>query len=200
MKRPWMGKRFGMLTVIGYDGDRRICRCDCGNVVSIYVSNLLRQKACGCLRRKKEKWTDMPEYSAWEAMIARCENRNNKYYHNYGGRGITVCRKWRHSFEAFLADVGKKASPRHSLERKDNGGNYAPGNVKLATRNEQMRNTRLTHTLTINGVTKPMITWAEERKIPFERLRGRVRLGWPTKKLFDPPNGTQGEEKGEEKW
>lgn len=81
-----------------------------------------------------------PEYRAWDAMKQRCYNPNARSYDGYGGRGITVCDRWRYSFENFLADMGERPSPEHSLDRIDNDGNYEPGNCRWATRSEQQGN------------------------------------------------------------
>lgn len=78
-------------------------------------------------------------------MIQRCQNSNFVDFHNYGGRGIRVCDRWRNSFEAFYADVGPKPAPNLTLDRINNNGHYEPGNVRWATRSEQMFNTRISH-------------------------------------------------------
>ena len=82
-----------------------------------------------------------PEYRAWDAMKQRCTNPNANRYADYGGRGITVCDRWR-LFENFLADLGEKPEPksRYSIDRKDGNGNYEPGNCRWATRSEQQKN------------------------------------------------------------
>jgi hypothetical protein len=81
-----------------------------------------------------------PEYRAWLYMRNRCYDVRNISYRNYGGRGIRVCERWRYSYPAFLADVGRRPSPQHSIDRIDNDGNYTPGNVRWATRIQQNRN------------------------------------------------------------
>jgi hypothetical protein len=82
------------------------------------------------------------EYYAWQNMKQRCLNPRNKYYHYYGARGIKVCDRWLNSFKNFLEDMGRKPSQRHSLDRKNNDGNYEPKNCRWASRKVQMNNTR----------------------------------------------------------
>lgn len=80
-------------------------------------------------------------YKSWHGMIQRCTNPNNKRWDDYGGRGITVCKRWR-SFENFLADMGERPKKR-SLDRKDNDGNYTPRNCRWATDAQQRANKRV---------------------------------------------------------
>ena len=81
-----------------------------------------------------------PEYSAWYNMKRRCYDVNNKGYHRYGRRGISVCDRWLNSYEAFLEDMGRRPSSKHSIDRIDNDGNYTPSNCRWATGTEQSRN------------------------------------------------------------
>src|SRR5688572_19651257 len=118
-----------------------------------------------------------PEYKIWKGMIDRCYNPNCRNYANYGGRGIAMCDRWRKSFKAFIEDMGRRPSSLHSLDRKDNSGNYGPENCRWATRSEQQRNTRQNVLLTKDGVTLTMIEWAERLGLKYETIRFRRYRG-----------------------
>lgn len=127
-----------------------------------------------------------PEYAVWKQMRQRCSNPNNHAFQHYGGRGIAVCDRWQ-SFENFLADMGSRPSPKHSLERKDNLLGYSPGNVKWSTKSEQMRNTRVNHILTARGISQCLAAWAELAGIAESTIRKRCRLGWTHERaIFSP--------------
>lgn len=150
------GQRFERLLVLGRSAEKRgnctqamwLCRCDCGKEIVTY-GNTLRNgatKSCGCFSvdhcRKNfstHKMTGTPEHKAWSSMIKRVTNPSPKDAHRYAGRGITVCDWWL-EFENFYADMGPRPSPNHSVERKNNDGNYEPGNCRWATKLEQMGN------------------------------------------------------------
>lgn len=149
------GLRFGRLLVLAREGSaqRRAmwrCQCDCGNSALVPSGELTRgkTKSCGCWRReaptitkRRHGYARTPLYNVWRGMLNRCENVNQPHYERYGGRGIRVCERW-HDFVNFLADMGDRPSPQHSLERIDNNGHYEPGNVRWATASEQRRNAR----------------------------------------------------------
>lgn len=192
-----VGLRVRMLTVIGKNPSGRNpwrCRCDCGKECFRSRSDLTQAggaHSCGCYKSRslgQAVWGNQsPEYRIYRAMILRCFNRSARGYARYGGRGITVCDRWRESFAHFLADVGARPSPGHSIDRIDNDGNYEPGNVRWATNKEQQRNRHNTRYVTIKGVTKPLTEWTELARLPRSTVEGRLRKGHPPEACFKPP-------------
>ena len=96
--------------------------------------------------------TKHPLYKTWTGIKNRCYNQRNKDYPKYGGRGITICDRWKDSFDTFVREVGERPSPEHSIERLDNNGNYGPGNCIWGTPVQQSRNRR-TFTTNTSGTT-----------------------------------------------
>ena len=127
-----------------------------------------------------------PEYCSWYNMIQRCTNRNNTHYDRYGGRGITVCDRWRH-YPFFLEDMGSKPSDKHTIERINNDGNYEPGNCRWATRAEQSRNTAQNRMVTYLGETLTLTEWAERLGVQQKVLAHRLDRGWPLERALTKP-------------
>jgi hypothetical protein len=120
-----------------------------------------------------------PEYKAWDSMRQRCSNPNNPSFKNYGARDIAVCDRWLHSFESFFADMGKRPTPQHSIDRIDVNGPYSPENCRWATPIEQQSNTRANRLLTVGGVTQTMTEWSRRSGVPVSAMwRRLVKLGW----------------------
>lgn len=212
-RKDLTGNRIGKLTIKFFLGRTRtikikrirwryfwIAVCDCGNILIVDASALRgNTNSCGCLQLatvlKHGKWQHA-EYQTWSGMTQRCYNPNDANYLNYGGRGITVCDKWRHSFEAFYADVGPKPFQNYSLDRIDNNGNYSPENVRWASPKEQAANRRISYSpeylITYNGVTKNMKDWATSIGLKHGRcLVYRLRRGWSLDDAFTRPPYTK---------
>lgn len=116
-----------------------------------------------------------PEYWAWVRMKRRCYQPRYKGYKNYGGRGIRVCDEWREDYFAFLSHVGRKPSPKHSLDRINNDGHYEPGNVRWATWDVQSNNRRNVRRITHNGRTLNLTQWADELGVTARKLRSDLK-------------------------
>ena len=183
------GQQYGRLKIIGYAGSKNqktswYCLCDCGNIVQAKTKEIRNRdtKSCGCLGpdRHREIFTKhgkcgSREYSIYCLILNRCNNPNNKKFHNYGGRGIK-CHFG--SFQEFYAEVGNAPSTKHSIDRIDNEKGYERGNLRWALPKEQARNTRVVKYLTFNGQTKTRPEWREEFNFPEKLLQDRKRLGW----------------------
>ncbi len=125
------------------------------------------------------------EYRAWERMLTRCYNPNRKHFKYYGGRvpPITVCERWRHSFENFFVDMGA-CPPGLTLERKENTGNYGPENCRWATKKEQACNRRSNRRLTFNQETLTVTQWAKRIGMAPMSFRNRLRRGWSIRRML----------------
>jgi hypothetical protein len=174
------------------------CLCKCGISVCVRQANLLNghTQSCGCYRTERTIETlvrhgeskrigmpSSPEWRAWVAMRSRCTKPSSRYYKHYGGRGIIVCERWQ-SFENFLADMGRKPSVSHSIERCDVNGNYAPDNCVWATVEVQAQNKRNSVLLTFRGETLCAAEWSRRTKIKYELLLRRKRDGWDDARCF----------------
>lgn len=122
-------------------------------------------------------------------MKARCSNPKTPSYPEYGGRGITVCKRWENSFEDFLADMGERPVGMTIDRFPDINGNYEPGNCRWVTVRDQQNNRRYTVYIEHNGVKKALTEWAEEKGITAESLYKRIHnYGWTVEKALDTPN------------
>lgn len=126
-----------------------------------------------------------PEYDAWRSMKKRCSNPSSENYPRYGGRGIGVCRRWLHSFENFLADMGPRPSPLHSLDRyPDNDGHYEPGNCRWATVHQQASNRSNSGIVTFNEEKLTVRELSRRTGVPYPRLKTRLARGWPVERAI----------------
>jgi hypothetical protein len=129
-----------------------------------------------------------PEYHCWVDIKGRCLNPNMKFYKDYGGRGIKVCDKWKDDFLAFLADVGLRPSPLHTIDRHpNNDGNYEPGNVRWATRDQQVANRRSTRMVMLDGSRIPVSEACRRLGLNRKTVCGRIDRGWAPEDAITPP-------------
>ena len=191
-------KRFGRWVVLSYRGSNHwMCRCDCGTEREVIGTAMRRgvSSSCGCpsaelaatrpLKHGETRKT--PEYAAWVSMKSRCCNPHTIGFENYGGRGISVCKRWLHSFENFLADMGRKPTAKHQLDRIDNDGAYCPENCRWATQTQQARNRRDSRFVTYRGEVRTIVEWAEILGVPYKRAFYRLSHGWSAEMTFTTP-------------
>lgn len=200
------GAEFDRLVVISRDENRNgkpawLCRCECGNICVARGSDLSmgKHRSCGCLTRdaitkhghtSRDSRKISPTYRSWISMIQRCENPKATAFHRYGGRGITVCDRWRDSFDTFLEDMGERPEGK-TLDRKNDELGYFPGNCRWATRKEQSRNRCDNRLCEYNGEIKSVAEWCESLGMSEDVIRGRLRLGWPFEKIATTPVSSQ---------
>ena len=170
------------------------CRCDCGNDTVVKGDQLRagKTRSCGCLgldRKTTHGRSHSSEYSIWENMRQRCENPNTPNYSRYGGRGITICERWRR-FENFFADMGKRPTGT-SLERINNDGPYEPGNCRWATTKEQALNRRNNRRVTFRGESLTIKEWSQKTGLAWTTLRSRLDKGWPVDVALTVPSTVQ---------
>lgn len=150
------GQTFYMLTAIRPTDKRNsskdviwLCRCECGAHKQVSSANLKsgHVKTCGAHAKvlngtRTHGMTDSDEYRIWCGIIQRCTNKSVTSWRNYGGRGISICDRWRNSFKAFFEDMGHRPSKSHSIDRIDNDKGYEPTNCRWGTPQEQATNKR----------------------------------------------------------
>jgi hypothetical protein len=197
------GQRFGRWTVLSISGKNLVGQlywdvlCDCGEhrTVAGHALRYRQTQSCGCLSRECIKTRSVThgksgsiEHNRWKTMKNRCFSPNNKQYADYGGRGITICERWLHSFENFLADIGPCPGPGYTIDRIDNDGSYTPDNCRWATRIEQCNNTRKNRMLTFQGKTLTLAQASHQYKISYCTLRQRLStLGWSVERALTEP-------------
>lgn len=183
----YTGQTFHYLTVLSIYGriNKRtlwLCQCRCGTFITTridpHTNNSLR--SCGCdfksSRHHTHGMSGTQIYSIFNGAWNRCNNPTNPGFPAYGGRGIKFLFETPQTMSIAL---GPRPSPTHTMDRIDNDGHYEPGNVRWATKTEQIRNRRCTKTLTLNGVTKTMIEWAGNDISQLSALRNRLQIsGW----------------------
>lgn len=195
------GKTFNMLTALNFShknasgGAVWECKCLCGNTTYVRAGFLKTgiTKSCGCMKKiwigetsRRHGKTKTSEYQSWTCMKRR-GSKKYPFAHNYADRGITICDRWRNSFEDFLSDMGPKPTPKHTLDRINTDGNYEPGNCRWATMKEQCNNKRDSMVYTHNSETKSLLDWCEQMKIPPGTVYARIHMGWDVIRAFTTP-------------
>lgn len=127
-----------------------------------------------------------PERMAWKNIKTRCNNPKHNEYHRYGGRGITMCDRWKESFSAFAEDMGPRPSSKHSIDRRDNDGNYEPGNCRWATKREQSLNTSKNHRIEHDGKLITVQELSEIAGVGFGAMAERIDRGLRGDRLVAP--------------
>lgn len=198
------GVLFGRLTVIKRAGTSTLpcgqkqaladCICSCGKTLRVRLAALkngnttscgCRQKEVNIARSTKHGYARTKEYHVWAAMVQRGKGNANK--EEYGDRGIGICARWVSSFADFLEDMGPRPSPKHTIDRIDNDGNYEPGNCRWATMKDQALNTRRTLKVEFNGEIRILQHLSEEHGINHRVVYDRLRLGWTVEKALTTP-------------
>lgn len=195
------GKRFARLLVGEFSHKNKYgalywhCTCDCGNERIVAAGNLRSgtSNSCGCWQREYSSRVNSthgldntPIRHSYNAMRARCYNPNNIGWAYYGGRGVTVCKRWLDSFENFLEDMQSTWREGLSIEREDVNGNYSPENCCWATDKEQSRNRQRGVVVDTPDGPKNLAQMAEESELSYSILFHRFKRGWPFSALFLP--------------
>lgn len=198
------GRKFGKLSVICKDQpiqkeDRKvykwICKCDCGNTVSIRQSSLLSgaTKSCGCITKNK-KYGDIGKHrlkDIWHSMRERCENPNHKSYKHYGLRNIGVCEEWKDPDTGYIAFYNWAMNNGYkiglTIDRIDVNGNYTPDNCRWISNLSQQRNKRTNRYVEYNGEVKCISEWAEIYNLKTDTLSYRLKHGWDIEKALKTP-------------
>lgn len=186
------GEKHGRLTAIRFVKKEKykyywLFRCDCGNEKIIKINNVRsgNVKSCGCLKKEYLRKTytthgeasrnngETREYRIWLAIKTRCFNKKQKGYKNYGGRGITICKRW-FEYKLFLKDMGR-CPDGYQIERINNNKGYYPRNCKWVSRAEQCRNRRTTKLLTDGKITMCLKDWANILKINEHKLKSLLK-------------------------
>lgn len=178
-------------------GGKWLAKCQCGNEKEILSTNVKKgkSKSCGCRKGElliSSKGTHglskTPIYRTYRNMISRCSLECADSYHIYGARGISVCDRWKESFQNFYDDMGSGFQPGLSIDRIDVNGNYEKSNCKWSTTKEQARNTRKNKYLKFNGKIKTIIEWSELLGMNYSTIQSRLWLyKWSVEKTFTTP-------------
>jgi hypothetical protein len=168
------GDRLVMLTLREYIGSGKwSALCDCGKSCKVipYRVTSGKQVSCGCWRRRARAPHDrfFSERRIWAGIKTRCYNEKCAAFPRYGGRGIVMCDAWRDSFDSFIADMGRRPTSSHSIDRINNAAGYEKANCRWATRKEQCVNRSSTRLIEIDGEKKSVSDWCGDARCTVSR-------------------------------
>jgi hypothetical protein len=195
------GQRFERLIVMQRDGVSKsgqamwLCKCDCGNTKRIagYHLKAGHTRSCGCLWQETiiskitiHNMHKTSTYNTWKALRQRCYNKKNPSFRLYGGRGITICKRWE-KFENFYADMGEKPKGM-TLDRRNNSKGYSKSNCWWATYRTQANNKRCNCILTFRGRAQTIAEWGYEMGINYNTLWNRLNtFKWSVERALTEP-------------
>ena len=208
LNTPVIGTRFGRIRTIGtaflvsrygYNQHKRtdgflVCECDCGNIVA-HKSGTLNENSvckphCKYANRKKPGKTSRPLYNTWNSIIYRCLNPRCPAYGGYGGRGISICDEWRHSFSSFESwAIANGWDSSLQIDRIDNNGDYKPSNCRFVTPQDNSNNRRSNRMITCWGEEKTASQWEEDERVAVTaaQIRYRIGKGWSDERAIKQP-------------
>lgn len=196
-----IGDKFSKLTIKEFktayraSGKKKsiaVCKCDCGAFTEVEVNNLKTGNSRWCkdcsskyksnnrkthghsISRKDVEPEGYRTYYTWQAIKSRCLNKDDKRFKDYGGRGITICKRWANNYQNFLSDMGLPPTSNHQIDRIDNNGNYEPSNCRWVTQTQNARNKRNNRLITAFGKTQTLVEWEEETGIAAPTIRRRI--------------------------
>lgn len=192
-RRDRTGEQHGKLTVLrlaGVSPSRQSlweCRCQCGNLTTVRADALGKAtRSCGCWAVESRRTHGLRRtkvYKVWASMLERCQRKNHPQFNNYGGRGISVCKRWR-AFENFYRDMGEPNG--RTLDRINVNGNYSPSNCRWASWKTQNRNKTNNHNVIFNGQKMTLAQLAEKQGVCYGTLHSRIRAGWTISEAAKP--------------
>lgn len=203
--KPKIGDKYHRLTVISelfildHKG-RVICQCECGTIKTFIFCQIKsgNSKSCGCYKKEMSKnngkgnithgLTNHKLYHVWNNIKDRCNNPNCVVYHNYGKRGISICKEWVDDFQTFYDwSMNNGYSEKLDIDRINNDGNYEPSNCRYVTRVVNTRNRRTSKLLTYKNQTKNLYDWADEFNINHHTIFKRLRTGYTIEEALETP-------------
>lgn len=184
----------GFLLLAAHSGDGRhgIFICFCGTIKEMFINNVMRPGgsiSCGCMKKglisakkKRHGLSFCSEYGVWAEMRRRCKDKNRKDFHGYGGRGISVCKRW-NKFENFYKDMGPRPAG-FTIERINNDSDYKPSNCRWAPWKDQYKNKNNLRLITYLGITNSLAEWSRLSGISRSLLKSRLGRRLPLRSVF----------------